>query len=193
MMSAPPHPPEAHVDLSIEVSGGPLPRDHSLPVWNAVAHAEPALMEQTTLAILPVRAAAGYDGRLVLQRRTRLLMRLPESAVDTVLALSGRRLHIGGFPVQAASAQREDRVHRSFGQPHQQARAALQHQSAVVAGGRAHRENRQRRLFHERRGGMRQGVPHGQRMVAGQRPSGHLDREVDMRFRRMRLRRHHPA
>lgn len=99
MMSAQPHPPEAHVDLSIEVSGGPLPRDHSLPVWNAVAHAAPALMEQTTLAILPVRAAAGYDGRLVLQRRTRLLMRLPESAVDTVLALSGRRLHIGGFPV----------------------------------------------------------------------------------------------
>lgn len=98
-MSAQPQPPQAHVDLSIEVSGGPLPRDHSLSVWNAVAHAAPALVEQATLAILPVRAAASYDGRLVLQRRTRLLMRLPESAVDTVLALSGSRLHIGGFPV----------------------------------------------------------------------------------------------
>ena len=89
----------APVDLSIEIAGGPLPRDHALDVWHALLQAVPVLADEQTLAILPVRAAADSDGRLVLQRRSRLLMRLVESAVDGVLALSGRQLDIAGAPV----------------------------------------------------------------------------------------------
>lgn len=90
---------EGLVDLSIEISGGPLPRDHALEVWSALAQAVPRLREDPVLAILPVRAASGGDGRLVLQRRSRLLMRVAEPAVAAVLALCGRQLDVAGAPV----------------------------------------------------------------------------------------------
>jgi CRISPR-associated protein Cas6 len=88
-----------HVDLSVEVSGGPLPRDHSLALWEALVREIPSLADDDTLAVLPVRAAASGAGRLVLQRRSRLLMRLAEHGVDAVLALSGRSIEIAGAPV----------------------------------------------------------------------------------------------
>ena len=91
------------LDLSIEISGGPLPRDHALEVWSALAEAAPALAADPALGILPVRAAAGSDGRLVLQRRSRLLMRVAEPAVDAVLVLCGRQLEVGGAPVAFGS------------------------------------------------------------------------------------------
>ncbi len=97
--------PADYVDLALEVSGGPLPRDHSLALWNAIAAAAPALVEDETLAILPLRAAAGGEGRLVLQRRSRLLTRLREARVDAMLALSGRSVDVAGAMVAFGAAK----------------------------------------------------------------------------------------
>jgi len=94
-----------YVDLAFSVSGEPLPRDHSLALWDALVQAAPSLAEDDTLAVLPVRAASAGDGRLVLQRRSRLLMRLAESRVDPALALCGRLIRIAGTPVLLGAAK----------------------------------------------------------------------------------------
>jgi len=97
--------PVDFVDLALEVTGGPLPRDHSLALWDAIAAAAPALAEDETLAIQPVRAAAGGEGRLVLQRRSRLLARLREARVEAMLALSGRSIEVAGATVEFGAAK----------------------------------------------------------------------------------------
>lgn len=95
----------SYVDLAFAVTGGTLPRDHSLALWDALVRAAPALAADETLAVLPVRAAARGDGRLVLQRRSRLLMRLAEPGVDAALALSGRQIEIAGARVDLGAAK----------------------------------------------------------------------------------------
>ena len=93
------------VDLAFAVSGGPLPRDHSLALWDALVQAAPSLADDETIAVLPVRAASAGDGGLVLQRRSRLLMRLAESQVGSVLTLSGRQIEVAGTPVLLGAAK----------------------------------------------------------------------------------------
>lgn len=99
------------VDLAIAVSGEPLPCDHSLALWQALVMAAPALAEDASIGVLPLRAAARSDGRIVLQRRSRLLMRLAEPGVDAALALCGRQIEIAGATVRLGSAKTRPLAH----------------------------------------------------------------------------------
>lgn len=101
------------VDLAFAVSGGPLPRDHSLALWDALAEAAPGLADDETLAVLPVRAAPACDGHLVLQRHSRLLLRVAESRLDAALALCGRRLEIAGAAVLLGAAKTRALAHHA--------------------------------------------------------------------------------
>jgi CRISPR-associated protein Cas6 len=103
----------AHVDLAFAVSGGPLPRDHSFALWAALAAAVPTLAEGETLAVFPVRAADAGNGRLVLQRHSRLLLRMPESQVDAALALCGRQVEIEGAPLALGAARSRPLAHHA--------------------------------------------------------------------------------
>jgi CRISPR-associated protein Cas6 len=93
------------VDLAFAVSGGPLPRDHSLELWRALSQAAPALFADPSVAVLPVRGASAGAGGIVLQRRSRLLMRIPEASVELALALCGARLEVAGAPVMLGDAK----------------------------------------------------------------------------------------
>jgi CRISPR-associated protein Cas6 len=103
----------SYVDLAFAVSGGPLPRDHSLALWDALVQAAPSLAEDETIAVLPLRAASAGDGDLVLQRRSRLLMRLAESQVDNVLTLCGRQIKIAGAAVLLGVAKTRPLAHHA--------------------------------------------------------------------------------
>jgi CRISPR-associated protein Cas6 len=95
----------SHLDIAYAVSGGRLPRDHSFDLWQALCGAAPALFEDATVAVLPVRgASAGQEG-LVLQRRSRLLMRIPEDKVDLALGLCGQQLDVSGAQVALGEAK----------------------------------------------------------------------------------------
>lgn len=93
------------VDLSFAVSGGRLPRDHSLALWQALAQVAPWLREERAVAVLPIRAASAGDQGLVLQRRSRLLMRLPEPLVEAALELCGRTLEVAGAELALGAAK----------------------------------------------------------------------------------------
>ena len=94
-----------HVDLAFAVSGGQLARDHSLELWQALRQAAPALLEDPMVAVLPIRAASAGDGGLVLQRHSRLLLRIPEAMIDLALGLCGRQLDVAGAPVTLGEAK----------------------------------------------------------------------------------------
>lgn len=93
------------VDLAFAVSGGRLPRDHSYELWCALAQAAPWLAGDDTVAVLPIRAASAGEQGLVLARRSRLLMRLPETLAEAALGLSGRRLEVAGALVALGEAK----------------------------------------------------------------------------------------
>jgi len=101
----------AYVDLAFALTGEPLPHDHSLALWNALLRAAPALAEDDSLAVLPVRAASSGDGRLVLQRHSRLLLRLATSHVDGLLALCGTQIEIAGARVSLGDAKTRPLAH----------------------------------------------------------------------------------
>lgn len=93
------------VDLAFAVSGGRLPRDHSLALWQALERAVPALAGDAATAVLPIRAASAGDLGLVLARRSRLLMRLAEGRVAAALELCGKRLEVGGTLIEVGAAK----------------------------------------------------------------------------------------
>ena len=95
----------SHMDMAFAVSGGELPRDHSFALWQALAQAAPWLGEDDTVAVLPIRAASAGGDRLVVQRHSRLLMRLREARVEAALALSGRRLEVAGAALTLGEAK----------------------------------------------------------------------------------------
>jgi CRISPR-associated protein Cas6 len=85
-----------HVDMAFSVSGRRLPRDHSAALWVALAHALPWLEDEDELAVFPVRAAAISGGSLVINRRSRLVLRLRAERVRGALELCGRTIEVGG-------------------------------------------------------------------------------------------------
>lgn len=94
-----------HVDMAFVVSGGPLPRDHSLELWRALQRVAPDLFADPAVAVLPVRGASAGEAGLVLQRRSRLLMRIPEASVERALRLRGARLGVAGAEVTLGDAK----------------------------------------------------------------------------------------
>lgn len=95
----------SHVDIAFEVSGGRLPRDHSYDLWRALSDAAPALLADPSVAVLPVRGASAGQDTIALQRRSRLLMRIPEASIDLALVLCNTRLDLAGAPVVLGAAK----------------------------------------------------------------------------------------
>jgi CRISPR-associated protein Cas6 len=95
----------SHVDLAFAVSGERLPRDHSLALWQALVGAAPWLAGDPGVAVMPIRGASAGELGMVLQRRSRLLMRLPEAQVERALGLCGARLELEGAAVELGGAK----------------------------------------------------------------------------------------
>jgi CRISPR-associated protein Cas6 len=97
--------PLSVVDLAFAVSGGRLPRDHSLALWQALERVAAWLADDPATAVLPIRAASAGEQGLVLGRHSRLQMRLSEGRVEAALELCGQRLDLDGVPVELGAAK----------------------------------------------------------------------------------------
>lgn len=95
----------SHVDIAFTVSGERLPRDHSYDLWRALSGTAPALFAEPSVAVLPVRGASAGEDTIVLQRRGRLMMRIPEASIELALALCNTRLDLVGAPVILGGAK----------------------------------------------------------------------------------------
>jgi CRISPR-associated protein Cas6 len=80
--------------MAFLIEGRDVPRDHAAALWRALARALPWLDEDESVAIFPLRAGSVSGGRLAVNRRSRLMLRLPATRVRDALALCGATLEI---------------------------------------------------------------------------------------------------
>lgn len=90
--------------MAFGIEGDPVPRDHAAPLWRALARALPWLAEDERIAVFPLRAWPVGGGRLVVNRRSRLMLRLPGRRVREALALSGAAIELEGAALRVGTA-----------------------------------------------------------------------------------------
>ena len=86
---------EPVVDLTFMVSGGPVPLDHGYALYSAVSKAVPELHGVPWLGIHPL-SGIRTPGTLLLNRTSRLRLRLPVERITVALPLAGKALDVGG-------------------------------------------------------------------------------------------------
>jgi CRISPR-associated protein Cas6 len=84
------------VDVAFPLEGSSLPRDHALPLAQALNAHLAWLAEEPLAGIHPVKVVSGYGVRGLLSQRARLVLRLPGARVAALAALAGRSLSVGG-------------------------------------------------------------------------------------------------
>jgi CRISPR-associated protein Cas6 len=93
------------VDVLFELSGTLVPADCAAALALAVTAALPWFEAEPRAGIHPLRAAPSTHGTMVLARRARLMVRVPEARAAGTLALTGRRLDLGGEPVTVGAGR----------------------------------------------------------------------------------------
>ncbi len=107
--------PEDVVDLQFSIECRELPVDHAQHLSTALHTALPWLADDERIGIHQLHVAASQNGwerplagsgqRLVLSRRTKLILRVPRNRLDAVRALTGTCLDVGGFPMKIGAAK----------------------------------------------------------------------------------------
>jgi CRISPR-associated protein Cas6 len=91
---------EAHdetiIDVAFPLEGSSLPRDHGLPLAQALSAHLTWLAAEPLAGIHPVKVVPGHGVRGLLSQRARLILRLPRARVAALAALAGRSLSVGG-------------------------------------------------------------------------------------------------
>lgn len=84
-------------DLQFDLDGHALPEDHGLALFEAISAHLPWLALDAAAGIHPVNATLSgrADASLVLNRRTKLLLRIPTNRLDDALQLSGKLINPG--------------------------------------------------------------------------------------------------
>jgi CRISPR-associated protein Cas6 len=87
----------AVTEVHFELQGTLLPKDHGYPLFLELSRLLPWLPEETLAAVHPIHGAeTGKDDLLILNRRAKLVVRIPRQREDDVSILSGQTIMIGG-------------------------------------------------------------------------------------------------
>jgi CRISPR-associated protein Cas6 len=90
---------KAMTDAVFAISGRTLPADHVFALWREVTRALPWLEAENASGILPLRAPEHGDD-LLLPKRARLVLRIPETFRAHARLLSGQVLDVGGHALK---------------------------------------------------------------------------------------------
>lgn len=96
------------VDVAFALEGTHLPRDHALPLAQALSGHLAWLAEEPLAGIHPVKVVPGYGARGLLSQRARLLLRVPAGRLDDVAALAGRSISVGACALRLGEARPRD-------------------------------------------------------------------------------------
>jgi CRISPR-associated protein Cas6 len=91
------------VDVVFSVAGVSLPENYPLPLMRALVKNLPWLESDPDAGVHPMRGAPTTYGVVLLPRRAKLALRLPERRVAEALSLSGRLLEIGSSALSVGS------------------------------------------------------------------------------------------
>ena len=95
----------ALVDVAFALQGRALPRDHRWALAGALAEALPTLVEDPRTSVHPVKLVQGSGEPALLSARSRLVLRVPRERTETVLALAGHTIGVGGCELRVGEAQ----------------------------------------------------------------------------------------
>ena len=76
--------------------GTRIPVDHGYALFNELARLLPWLAHEKLAGIHPVHGSDSGTGDLLLNRRTRLVIRIPRERLDELLGLSGLQINVAG-------------------------------------------------------------------------------------------------
>lgn len=95
------------VDMVFSVRGNSIPRDHGFVLWRELRTCLPWIDAEAQVGVHTIHGAPGNDDMLLLTRRAKLVLRLPEARVADAQSLNGRQLDLDGCVLQiGASRQR---------------------------------------------------------------------------------------
>src|SRR3989338_10037067 len=87
--------PPAMIDMVFDASGESLPPGYPFALWAELARHVPQLADDESVGVLPLRTAeSGAD--ILLPKRAKLVLRLPQTLMQAAAALSGASLDISG-------------------------------------------------------------------------------------------------
>lgn len=94
----------AMIDMAFDASGASLPSNYPFALWAGLVQHVPQLADYRSVGVLPLRTAeSGED--MLLPRRAKLVLRLPQILMQPSTALSGAKLDISGNALQLGAGQ----------------------------------------------------------------------------------------
>jgi len=98
-------------DVHFELRGTRIPVDHGYALFNELTRLLPWLAHEELAGIHPVHGSDSGTGHLLLNRRTRLVIRIPKERLDELLGLSGKQIDIAGNPLTIGSSKTKPLPH----------------------------------------------------------------------------------
>jgi len=86
----------AITDMQFELHGKNVPKDHGYLLFLELLRLMPWLTDEEQLGIHPIQGADTGQGQLILNRRTKLVIRTPRERVGQLEALCGKTIEING-------------------------------------------------------------------------------------------------
>jgi len=87
-------------DAQFDLAGNELAEDHGQALFEALTRLAPWLADATEGGIHPIHGAPSGRGTLVINRRAKLLLRLPLAQLDTAKDLCGQTIDLGCGPIR---------------------------------------------------------------------------------------------
>ena len=83
-----------YVDLAFRLNGSAIPVDHGYALYATLSRIVPEIHPATDIGVHPIRGIYNGNGKLQLSDSSRLVLRLPDTAIRPYLNLSGKRLQV---------------------------------------------------------------------------------------------------
>ncbi len=90
------------IDAVFDVSGDTIPSSYHFDLWESLVRCMPNLERDQAIGVIPLRTTTSGDGML-LPKRAKLALRLPDELSTQAAALSGLGLKIGNSILQLGS------------------------------------------------------------------------------------------
>jgi CRISPR-associated protein Cas6 len=91
-------------DLVFDIAGRSLPQDHASALFEAVSATLPWLGKDLGSGAHAIKGAANEHGELIINRRAKLVLRIPRTRMAEARALSGKHLALAGYEIDVGAA-----------------------------------------------------------------------------------------
>lgn len=96
--------PCAMIDMVFELKGDALPTSYPFALWDELVRCAPQLAHSDVIGIVPLRMVQSGENML-LPKRTKLTIRLPQTQAEIASGLTGRELDISGNKLRLGACQ----------------------------------------------------------------------------------------